>query len=103
MSVRWSAPRKRLDSSGLEAGGGEGSALSNCRRRARSLPRRGQEGGQIEDAHAAGEAGHHVGEVLDGIDFGEFAAAEERVGDGGALAAGVAAGKEEVLALLMRH
>jgi hypothetical protein len=54
--------------------------------------------GHVAQPDAAREAGEHIGQVLDRIDVRELAAAEDRVGDLGAIAAGVGAGKQEVLA-----
>jgi hypothetical protein len=74
--------------------------LRERRRGAGGLPARRQQRGHVEEADAAREARHHVGQVRDRVDLGELAAAEQRVGDGGALAAGVASSKEEVLAVM---
>ena len=51
----------------------------------------------VGEADAARESGQDVGEVLDGVDVGERAAAQHCVGDGRAFATGVTAREEKVL------
>lgn len=58
------------------------------------------ERGNVREADAAREPGQDVGEVLDGVEVGERAAAQDRVGDGRAFPAGIAAREEKVLDLM---
>ena len=63
-------------------------------------PARWHECGDFGDADAAGEAGQDVGQVGDGIDAGEPAAAENGESDRGALTAGVGAREEKILSFM---
>src|SRR6185295_10517806 len=61
-------------------------------------PARRQERRQIDEPDSMGQSRQDIREVLDRIDSGESAGAEDGEGDGGAIAAGVCACEEEVLA-----
>lgn len=59
---------------------------------------RWQQGGQVSQAHATCKSRQHVRQVLDGVDAGERAAAEDGVGDCGSAAVCIGAGEEKILA-----
>jgi hypothetical protein len=63
--------------------------LSSGRSALGGLPGPRQKVGSVAQTETTGEPRQHVGKVRDGVDLGEFAAGEDRVGNGSALSAGI--------------